>query len=245
MELFRLNKVTTRWLINQIQPFTHEPVKSFGVTTEIKVLCALRFYATGCYQRSIGQDFNCGLSQSSVHRCIREITNVIYEHLCDQHINFPNTRRERNLIKNEFMVRWGFPGAIGAIDCTHIAILKPPIEEHNFINRKGYHSLNVQIICDHNLKINNMFANFGGSTHDSFIWRNSIIQRYLRTLHENGEDNIWLIGDSGYPLQPYLLTPIGNAVEGTPEHRYNVSHIQARNCVERCIGVLKTRFRCI
>ncbi|KAJ8965380.1 hypothetical protein NQ317_015679, partial [Molorchus minor] len=138
-----------------------------------------------------------------------------------------------------------FPGTIGAIDGTHVAILKPRLEEHNFINRKGFHSLNVQIICDHKMLIRNINANFGGSTHDSFIWRNSQIQDYLNHLHEQGERNMWLIGDSGYPLQPYLLVPIANAVEESPEHRYNMAHIAARNCIERCIGVLKTRFRCI
>lgn len=40
----------------------------------------------------------------------------------------------------------GFPGIIGAIDCTHIAIIRPWEKEHNYLNRKGYHSKNVQIV---------------------------------------------------------------------------------------------------
>nr|CAH7756740.1 unnamed protein product [Callosobruchus chinensis] len=31
----------------------------------------------------------------------------------------------------------------------------------------------------------------------------------------------------------------------SPESRYSEAHIQARNCVERCIGVLKGRFLCL
>ena len=38
------------------------------------------------------------------------------------------------------------PGVIGCIDCTHIAIVKPDNDEHLFFNRKGYHSLNVQMV---------------------------------------------------------------------------------------------------
>lgn len=38
------------------------------------------------------------------------------------------------------------PGVIGCIDCTHIAITRPVEEEHTFFNRKGYHSLNVQMV---------------------------------------------------------------------------------------------------
>ena len=38
------------------------------------------------------------------------------------------------------------------------------------------------------------------------------------------------------------MTPIANAVN-TGEIAYNIAHRKARNCVERCIGVLKGRFR--
>ncbi|KAK9745262.1 DDE superfamily endonuclease [Popillia japonica] len=131
------------------------------------------------------------------------------------------------------MNQLNFPGVIGAIDGTHVAIMKP-LNEHNFINRKGYHSLNVQIICDSTMKVLNINANFGGSTHDSFIWRHSGIQRQMQQLYRNGE-RCWLIGDSGYPLQPYLLTPVLNAAPGTPEANYNAAHATARNIIERTI----------
>lgn len=55
----------------------------------------------------------------------------------DEYIKFPQTLNERDNIKREFMEKFDFPGTVGAIDCTHIAILKPTVDEHNFINRKG------------------------------------------------------------------------------------------------------------
>lgn len=51
--------------------------------------------------------------------------------------------------------------------------------------------------------------------------------------------------DSAYPLMPYLMTPKVNAPEGTPSARYTQHHVQARSSVERCIGVLKRRWRCL
>ena len=54
-----------------------------------------------------------------------------------------------------------------------------------------------------------------------------------------------LTGDSGYPLLPYILTPIRNPPENSPQHRFNVAHRRARSCIERCIGILKARFRCL
>lgn len=41
------------------------------------------------------------------------------------------------------------------------------------------------------------------------------------------------------------MTPIADAVPGTPEFRYNSAHRRARNTVERTFGVLKNVFRCL
>lgn len=144
------------------------------------------------------------------------------------------------------MNRFHFPGIVGVIDGTHIAILKPREEEHAYINRKGFHSLNAQIVCDANLKILSLNVNFPGSSHDSFIWRNSQLRQFVHQQYfMNNFRGTWLIGDSGYPLEPFLMTPFQNAAPGTPEARYNAAFGLARNCIERCIGVLKSRFRCL
>ena len=51
-------------------------------------------------------------------------------------------------------------------------------------------------------------------------------------------------GDSSCPLEPWLLTPVpGRPARGTPENHYNKAHTAMRNVVERCIGVLKSRFQ--
>jgi DDE superfamily endonuclease len=55
----------------------------------------------------------------------------------------------------------------------------------------------------------------------------------------------YLSGDSGYAAEPWLLTPMPNMPDGTPEAAYTVAHCSTRNCVERCIGLLKGRWRCL
>ena len=39
----------------------------------------------------------------------------------------------------------GFPGVIGAIDCTHLRLIAPTNNPEDYINRKGNHSINVQV----------------------------------------------------------------------------------------------------
>ncbi|CAG4984828.1 unnamed protein product [Parnassius apollo] len=126
-----------------------------------------------------------------------------------------------------FQRRFRLPGIVGCIDCTHVV----------FFIRKGYHSLNVQIVCNSNLKTTNVNPKFDGA---NLI--HSRMETFMRKLHQNGEQ-VWLLGDSGYPQRPWLMTPILNAVPGSVEDTYTQRHVQARNCIERCFGLLKSHWR--
>ncbi|XP_008189496.1 putative nuclease HARBI1, partial [Acyrthosiphon pisum] len=147
----------------------------------------------------------------------------------------------------------GFPGVIGCIDCTHVAIVPPTTNlnlvenqhpEYLYINQKNYHFINVQLICDSKLNILNVNALFPGSTHDNHIWNNSKVLPVVQELHERDLNDYYLLGDSGYPLHQWLLTPILNPSSAAEIH-YNTKQMYTRSLMERCNGVLKARFRCL
>ena len=50
-------------------------------------------------------------------------------------------------IEAQFEARASFPNVIVAIDCTHSAI-KAHHMMNLYVNRKHFHSINVQIVCD-------------------------------------------------------------------------------------------------
>lgn len=52
------------------------------------------------------------------------------------------------------------------------------------------------------------------------------------------------LGDRGYPLEPFMFTPIPNPVEDF-EVTYNQLQVPARKIIERAFGVLKKTFQCI
>lgn len=54
----------------------------------------------------------------------------------------------------------------------------------------------------------------------------------------------WLLGDSGYPLQPWLITPVENP-GNLNEIKFNEQHVYVRGIIERTIGIWKQRFRCV
>lgn len=90
-----------------------------------------------------------------------------------------------------------------------------------------------------------MNARYPGSTHDSFIWKSVYGLHHLRQEHDRRPNNgLCMLGDSGYPLQPWLMIPILNP-STQAEKYYNKMHASTRSKVERCIGLLKIRFRAL
>ena len=55
------------------------------------------------------------------------------------------TQRQADQQKLKFYQKAGFPNVIGCIDCTHIRIQAPANNEHEYVNRKNQHSINVQV----------------------------------------------------------------------------------------------------
>lgn len=105
-------------------------------------------------------------------------------------------------------------------------------------NRKGYFSINVQVICDASLKFLNVVGRWPGSVHDNTIFNNC---RIRRKFEQGAFPNCVLLGDSGYAIRNYFLTPLANPTNRA-QTLYNESLIRTRNIVERSIGVWKRRF---
>ena len=119
----------------------------------------------------------------------------------------------------------------------------PLTDENAFVNRKGYHPINVHAMTDSNYKFADIVARWPGSTHDSFIFRMSEINDYLERNHttlDHGVD----IGDSGYALKNFLMTPYEHP-RNRPQRRVNTTLKTCRSSVERAIGQLKRRFNCL
>lgn len=97
-----------------------------------------------------------------------------------------------------------------------------------FRNRKGYFSFNIQCVCDSWLKIMDVVARWPGSCHDQIIFDNS----FLKQKFESGEMKGYLLGDGGYEIKPYLMTPL-LAPTTRCQQLYNESHCRTRNVIER------------
>ena len=128
----------------------------------------------------------------------------------------------------------GFPSCIGCIDGFHVRICTPYEDENDYVNRKGWHSINCQAITDADLKFVDAAVRWPGGTHDAFVFQTSNVYDYLEVNHALIDHSV-LVGDSGYPLKPYLMVPYDNPV-ARRKRKFNASLKTTRCSVERAIG---------
>ncbi|XP_055906445.1 putative nuclease HARBI1 [Eupeodes corollae] len=161
----------------------------------------LRFVGYPGFQSSIGEDI--GIDQSTVSRIIAEVA-------------------EKIIIRKEEWIKWY------AIDCTHVGIKKPSMHSDEFINRKGFNSINIQATCDGAEMFTSEDISWPLSVHDSRIFKNLDI--YLTLLESSTSV---LIVDEGYGLTAFLMTPYRNPVSAG-EYKLRVATRIATKVILAC-----------
>ncbi|XP_055714422.1 putative nuclease HARBI1 [Phlebotomus papatasi] len=188
----------------------------------------LRFLAIGDYQRPVGEDLLLGVCQSGVSNILEELLPILARRLGSKYIKWPTTREERQVY-------------LDLTDGTQIGITSPT-QEHLYLNRKGFHSINASLICDHEQKFIYVDARHPGATHDAAIWALSEERKFLFNINRTQHERCLILGDSGYPLEPWLITPYRNA-RTDEQIRFNSNFSKIRTIIENSIGVLKNRWR--
>ena len=90
------------------------------------------------------------MSQPTVSIILESFLISMFEHV-NQFIYMPRNAAEVLGIKRKLYDVAGFPGILGLIDGTQLPIIAPSEDEPEYVNRKGFHSINCQAICDGNM----------------------------------------------------------------------------------------------
>ena len=108
-----------------------------SVSVATQVLTALRFYATGSFQKDAG-DLH-GISRDSVSRCVSAVSSSLCN-VASHHISFPGDQ----LAQQRTMAAFNFPNVLGCVDRMQIPITVPHTSEHLFICQNGFHACDAQ-----------------------------------------------------------------------------------------------------
>ena len=108
------------------------------------------------------------------------------------------------------------PNVAGAIDGTYIPIIAHREDTVDYFSRYQQHDMIVQGAVDGTGKFIDAVAGFPGSAHDARVLRNSNIYQEaeqgnilqaLRVDIDGNDIGPYLVGDSAYPLTPWLIKP--------------------------------------
>uniref|UniRef100_A0A3Q2UQN0 Putative nuclease HARBI1 n=1 Tax=Fundulus heteroclitus TaxID=8078 RepID=A0A3Q2UQN0_FUNHE len=212
------------------ETLSRRTLRSRAISPEVQVLAALGFYTSGSFQTSMGDII--GISQASMSRCVTNVTKALVEK-APQFITF-----NRDFTFQEFQRVAGFPGVLGVLDCVQVAIKAPNSEASSYVNKKGFHSVACQLVCNARGLLLSA-ETWPGGLRDTKILQRSALHKQLQDNKEG-----WLLGDGRYPLKKWLMTPLESP--GTDaELRYNLAHMMTREIADRTFRAIQTRFRCL
>ncbi|XP_045456350.1 putative nuclease HARBI1 [Melitaea cinxia] len=223
-------------IIEIVRPDIQGDTRGGSIPVELQVMAVIRYWGRHEIQED-NADIH-GMSQQILSRLSRKVA-IALASKSSRYIKMPsNISEEINAIR-KFEVICGLQEITGAIDCTHIKIRRVGGDVGQYhVNRKGHYSINTQVVCDADMKICDIVCHWRGSTHDARIYRESSIKRRFEEQEFIGK----LIGDSGYPRTPHLITPVLTP-RTEAERQFNQRHIPTRNIIGKCFGVWKQRFR--
>uniref|UniRef100_A0A182NGJ2 DDE Tnp4 domain-containing protein n=1 Tax=Anopheles dirus TaxID=7168 RepID=A0A182NGJ2_9DIPT len=200
-------------ILDKISSFI-APKHNRGLSAEQKLAATLKFLAQGSYQQGVGNDFTVPMAQSTFSEMFDETLRILEREL-KQYITLEMTEEEKAEARRFFYSKSSIPGAVMAVDGTHIRMVAPHENPVLYFNRKGFYSLNALLICDHKNMIRYVNARYSGSNHDAFIFESSPAS------------------DSAYPNKPWLLKPLASSQPQSVEAEYNVNHAKGRVIIEK------------
>ena len=96
--------------------------------------------------------------------------------LLARYVHLPKGTRLREIVDG-FEVCWGFPQVAGAIDGTHVPVIKPQDDPSDYYNRKGFYSIIMQAVVDYRGLFLDTYIGWPGKVHDARVFSNSCIYR--------------------------------------------------------------------
>ena len=185
-----------------------------------------------------------GVKKATAGKIVGEVAEALVARTRD-YIKWPQ-EDELRVLADENNVKYGLPNLPLGVDGSLIKLDgKPSVDEcptnttpDNFISRKGFPAINIQVIGDSRYLVRDCNVQWVGSTHDGRVYRNSRAKKLIERQAVYA-----LAADSAYPISRTVVKPYANMP--TQSHKdFNYAQSRLRNdCTEKIFGQVKSRFR--
>ena len=198
---------------------------------------------------TIGPSFNVG--KATAIEAVQDVVEALYE-IRNEYIKFPETEAESVAATETFAELSELPNIVGAIDGSHVKIKAPKDSAVDYFSRYQQHDFIIQAVVNGRKLFLDFSCGYPGSMHDARVLRRSAIfgragRREILsapTVNINGHEvGPYLVGDSAYPLSPWLMKPYPEGTRDRDEIKFNKELSSGRVKVECAFGLLKSRWR--
>ena len=213
------------------------------ITTEIRLACALRYFAGGSY---LDITLSHGIGKTDLYRSIWAVIHATNACTTLQ-FSFLTTSAQCESIASEFSHRskGGFHNCIGCIDGMLVWAEKPSekqcmevgVDDGKFYcGRKGKFSLKLQAVCNARRQFTYILLQHPASASDYLAFVTSSLYGQL-TEGEGIPQGYCLYGDNAYVNESYMAVPFQATVNGLKDS-YNFYHSRVRINIECSFGIL-------
>ena len=105
-------------------------------------------------------------------------------------------------LSQEFQALQGIPNVIGAIDGSHIPIIAPCCHHEDYFDRKGFHSIILQMVVTIKCLVWDYHIGWTGSMHDWNVFQRTCLGQQCENMRLG---DFFLLGDSAYPARFWML----------------------------------------
>uniref|UniRef100_A0A8C4WRI3 Putative nuclease HARBI1 n=1 Tax=Gopherus evgoodei TaxID=1825980 RepID=A0A8C4WRI3_9SAUR len=240
---FRMRKGTFMELCDLLSPplKRHNTKMRAAFTVEKRVVIALWKLVTPDSDQSVGNQFGGG--KCTVGAAVMQVAKPIIKLLLRKVVTLGNVQ----VIVDGFAAR-GFPnwGGGGVIGIWVPSILAPEHQGTQYVNRKGYFSMELQALVDHKGCFTNIHVGWPGRVHDARVFRSTALFKLLQRGNYFPDQKITvgdvempivILGDPAYPLMPWLMKPYTGSLDSGQE-LFNYRLSKCRMVVECAFGRL-------
>lgn len=193
------------------------------------------------------------MGYSTVASIIYETCDILWNSLMPLYLSQP-TENDWKRIATDFEIMWNLPNCVAAIDGKHINIRCPPGAGSEYFNYKGHHSIVLLASCDANYSFTAVDIGAYGSQSDGGIFAESSFGRKViggdlnfpppKPLpNSNFNCNYYMVGDSAFPLKPFLMRPYPGKLLDAEKYNFNKRLSRARRVIENAFGILVAKWR--
>ncbi|KAJ1399064.1 Harbinger transposase-derived nuclease domain [Sesbania bispinosa] len=218
---FMMTSSTFEWLSGLLEPLLdcRDPAELFPLNLSAGVRLGIGLFrlANGSDYPEISERF--GVSVSVAKFCVKQLCRV----LCTNFrfwVSFPNNPNDLRSVSQGFEALSGLPNCCGVVFCSRFEV----------VATTNTTPVAAQIVVDSTCRVLSIAAGFLGHKSDSEILKASTLFKdieegvLMNAASPVNELNQYLIGDSGYPLLPWLMVPFVDTLPGSVEENFNDAH---------------------